>query len=763
MIPGGRIAIFGWGSAGGGPPPTGGSIFSWGLGTSGGLGLGNTTSYSSPKQIGALTTWTAAGGGGSPLGKARGRAIGNGNKCNLIIKSDRTLWAFGLNNRGQLGLGNTTAYSSPKQVGSNTNWHSASLDSNGGLYGSVIALLNNGTMYSWGNNASGQLGLGNTTHYSVPKQIGSLNTWSFVSNGSQSVAAITYTGKLYTWGVGTNGVLGLGGNTSYSSPKQVGALTNWKTVAVGQNFMVATKHDGTLWSWGRGLYGCLGLGNTTTYYSPKQVGALTNWDRAFAAQGAGFMSLAIKTDGTLWTWGGNTSGELGLGNITNYSSPKQVGSGTTWTTNVAGSTDYAWHVIKTDGTLWTWGRGTSGTLGLGNTTTYSSPKQVGALTNWANVGGSYQARIGVIAPTYTGTSKGFAWGRNRQYGLGFGNRQMGRYYTPTQLRGDYNWSKIVGGNNSCIHAIKTDGTLWVWGQNSQGMMGNGASTGYVASPTQIGALSNWSIITHAYSSTAAIKTDGTLWTWGLNNYGNLGLGNTTSYSSPKQVGAGTNWSKVAGFYGGFLALTTTGKLYSWGKNSNGVLGQGDLTNRSTPTQIGTATDWTNVASASSLGLNTGAIRNGALFTWGRNNQGQLGLGNITDYSSPKQVGALTTWTSCCFTNYQNSFGILGTGKLYSWGRNGNGELGLGNTTNYSSPKLVGAATNWSEIRSSNNSPIGRRTDGTIWAWGRGTFGTLGQGNQTYYSTPKQIGALTTWTWAMAACQTGGNLAFGVRT
>jgi hypothetical protein len=194
------------------------------------------------------------------------------------------------------------------------------------------------------------------------------------------VVATKNDGTLWAWGNNNFGQLGINSISNYSSPKQVGALTNWLNIAGGQYHVVATKTDGTLWAWGTGTYGVLGLGTQTNYSSPKQVGAMTNWSKPSAYT---YASAAVKTDGTLWAWGDNRAGELGLGNITAYSSPKQVGALTDWSVVYRGnSTTFA---IKTDGTLWSWGSNTQGQLGLGNTTAYSSPKQVGALTNWGSI------------------------------------------------------------------------------------------------------------------------------------------------------------------------------------------------------------------------------------------------------------------------------------------------------------------------------------------------------------------------------------------
>jgi alpha-tubulin suppressor-like RCC1 family protein len=351
----------------------------------------------------------------------------------------------------------------------------------------------------------------------------------------------------------------------------------------------------------------------------------------------GFNPLAPSTytyNYNLFSWGTSSSnGVLGLANTTNYSSPKQVGALTNWLKIAAG--DYLIAALKSDGTIWAWGQNTAGGLGLNNTTNYSSPKQIGLLNTW---------------------------------------------------------SDIRGANNFC-HAIKTNGTLWAWGLNNSGQLGTNDLT-YRSSPTQVGALTNWSkLSTHFSASTHAIKTDGSLWAWGDNFYGQAGQGdNSNAYSSPVQIGALLNWLSVSSSARSVLAVKTDGTL--WG--------------------------------------------------WGGNNLGQLGLGNRTDYSSPKQVGSLTNWSTVTTSNQYGSMAIKTDGTLWTWGSSGNGQLGLGNTTNYSSPKQVGALTNWLYVAGGYSAVLAIKTDGTVWSWGNNNKGALGLGNTTNYSSPKQIGSLTTW-------------------
>jgi hypothetical protein len=338
-------------------------------------------------------------------------------------------------------------------------------------------------------------------------------------------------GGMWAFGDGIYGGTGLSSNISRSSPMQVGSLTTWAQVSCGGFFAAAVKTDGSLWAWGIHVNGQLGIGPIVAPFSqssPVRVGALSNWKHVCCG---GSHSVAIKTDGTLWSWGNNGSGKLGLGNVVHRSSPVQVGALTNWRqVSCAISHTLA---IKTDGTLWSWGANTTGELGTGTIVWRSSPVQVGSLTNWRVVEGG-----------------GFAFSA----------------------------------------AVKTDGSLWTWGDNTNGQLGLG-NVVHRSSPVQVGSLIDWNSITCGHRHAVAIKTDGSLWTWGDNTYGQLGIGDVVPRSSPVQVGSLTTWAQVvAGMYY-TVALKTDGTLWSWGENTHGQLGIGDVVHRSSPVQVGSLTVW----------------------------------------------------------------------------------------------------------------------------------------------------------------------------
>lgn len=349
--------------------------------------------------------------------------------------------------------------------------------------------------------------------------------------------------ELYSWGSGSQGRLGDGTTENRSSPVQIGAFINWAQVEAGGTFAGAVALDGSLWMWGAGSSGRLGTTTLFNASSPVQIGALTNWAQVSVAGGGGASSSAVKTDGTLWTWGYNGSGNLGDGTVVTKSSPVQVGALTSWAQVSVGN--HHMSAIKTTGSLWAWGGGPAtnnqGQTGLNDVIERSSPVQVGALTNWASVAAN---------TSHTGAVKTdgtlWTWGRNFDGQLGIGSGGYGqRRSSPVQVGALTSWAQIAIGRQHTM-AIKTTGSLWGWGDAANGRLGNGSTYPALNSPVQIGALTNWRQVTAGFPTSAAVKTDGTLWTWGRGDYaGVLGQNDNISRSSPVQVGALNNWDQVS--------------------------------------------------------------------------------------------------------------------------------------------------------------------------------------------------------------------------
>ena len=333
------------------------ALFSWGSGDDGILAQNSQTKYSSPTQVPG-TTWSTLAGG--LAFDSRGG-----------IKNDGTLWGWGRNQHGQLAQNNKTNYSSPIQI-PGTTWANVSIG--GDNYINTVAIKTDGTMWSWGGNGDGNLGINNRTYYSSPVQVPG-TTWKDVSSGADWELATKTDGTAWARGKNSFGYLGLNNTQEKSSPTQIGSNDNWSYMVAGRPFnSMGVKTDGTLWTWGKGNNGALGHNNTSTYSSPRQIPG--TWSNTHPTKlTAGFYrGMAIKTDGTLWAWGYQANGELGQNNNTNYSSPKQVGTDTTWES--IDNMNLVTLATKTDGTLWSWGYNGTGELGQNSQVKYSSPVQV---------------------------------------------------------------------------------------------------------------------------------------------------------------------------------------------------------------------------------------------------------------------------------------------------------------------------------------------------------------------------------------------------
>jgi alpha-tubulin suppressor-like RCC1 family protein len=349
-------------------------------------------------------------------------------------------------------------------------------------------------LWSWGRNAYGQQGVNNTTQRNTPVTtlLGGTNWKQVSSSGQSSVYAIKTDGTLWNWGNNPFGQLGVNDTTQRNTP--VTTLlggTNWKSVTAGTGHVAAIKTDGTLWLWGSNSYGQLGV-NQSQFATSRSTPVTTllggnNWKQVSAK---GDSTAAIKTDGTLWLWGKNDQGQLGVNDNTTRSTPvTTLLGGNNWKQVSCGTA-----AIKTDGTLWLWGSN-SGALGTNDGTQRNTPV--------------------------------------------------------TTLLGGTNWKQVDTGVLYTA-AIKTDGTLWVWGRNLNGQLGineSGLVTNRNTPVTTLLGGTNWKQVSCGTGSgerTAALKTDGTLWTWGSNPFGELGVNDTTARSTPvTTLLGGNNWKQVS--------------------------------------------------------------------------------------------------------------------------------------------------------------------------------------------------------------------------
>jgi len=378
----------------------------------------------------------------------------------------------------------------------------------------------------------------------------------------------------------------------------------FENAALSYSFATAaqTKYLFTAGYNSAGQMGYNTAGWSTMKSSPTQVGTEGTWVKSIPLFQGPSVALYTKNDGTLWTWGNNPAGSLGLNDVIQRSSPTQVGTDTTWgsaTWNTGAQHSDSTYVVKTDGTLWVWGKNDNGQLGHNDVVKRSSPTQVPG--TWAQ--STSQLNTSTISTTYSDS----------------------------------------------VMAIKANGTLWAWGENEHGNLGLNqaeAQLANISSPAQVGTETTWKAVGYALG----LKTDGTLWGWGRNDYGWIGLNDLISRSSPTQIGTATNWADIAGSVnaGQKAALKTDGTLWAWGNNpaTRGNLGLNDTVQRSSPTQVGTDTTWSFVTCATAI--TKGVKTDGTMWAWGENSFGEAGSGASSGsavwgyqgrYSSPVLIGA----------------------------------------------------------------------------------------------------------------------------
>ncbi len=345
----------------------------------------------------------------------------------------------------------------------------------------------------------------------------------------------------YVWGDNTWGQIGDGTQVGpKSTPVSLGASTQWKSVAAGGSHTLAIKSDGTLWAWGLNVDGQLGDGNASgsRQPNPKQIGVAKDWV-AIAAGDAHSIALEGSSALQIMAWGQNASGQLGLGvtlaavNLTNVNVPTKVTkayaastlsaspyTGLPWTAISAGGSNSM--ALRSDGTVFSWGDNSYGQLGQ------ILPSNVSVPTQLAPIGGG---TLGALSIT------------------------TGRYHSL---------------------ALLTDHTLYAWGANASGQLGDGSTLNRVAA-VQVGNDNHWFAVAAGGAHTLAIKLDRTLWAWGSNSDGQLGDGTTIDSAVPEQIGTATNWVSVAAGRSHSIAIATDGTLWVWGRNAEGQLGNGTAT------------------------------------------------------------------------------------------------------------------------------------------------------------------------------------------
>lgn len=489
-------------------------------------------------------------------------------------------------------------------------------------------------------------------------------------------------GSVWGWGDNSNGQLGDGSTVSITIPQKVG--DGYDSVSTSAERTVALKQDGTLWHWGiLTLHPPSGDSLAAGSSLPMQVGAGFTRAAVGPAHAAG-----IKADGSLWMWGANGQGQLGIGESSFIDTPKQIGSGYR---NVAASL-YHSAALSSDGRLRTWGSNIWGELGDGSTVASFDAKVVGD--------GFVSVATGTSATAYYGNASD---------------------------------------SSSFTLGVKSDGSLWSWGDNRRGQLGNSQPLQKQSLlPVRVG--EGFASVAAGGGQAFGVKVDGSLWAWGINTGSAQSAGSVTDRFAPVQIGNG--YAAVAAGDTHALGLKQDGTVWAWGHNIYGQLGDGskaldDSSRQEVPKHVDSGYIAISAGGYYSMGIKT----DGSLWAWGRNDDAQLGDGTVTESLVPKQVGVGFTKVSA---GRRHALGIKADTSLWEWGtkfdlasyRFGGFELSSGYTRSFinkQSPKQV--ATGVRAVSAGADYSLAVKTDDSLWAWGSPGYAL---GVHTYRLTPQRV-------------------------
>jgi alpha-tubulin suppressor-like RCC1 family protein len=475
----------------------------------------------------------------------------------------------------------------------------------------------------------------------------------------------------------------------------------------------------------------VGNNSNSDVLAPTQVASGSLWTSVAAGDSH---TLAVKSDGKLFSWGYNSSGQLGNGTLSSSGThalvPTQVGTATNWVSVSAGWTHSA--ALNVQKALYTWGDNTYGQLGDGSTNRSTAPVAI--------TGGSFDSvacgGLHTVAIVGSGIK---AWGYNGAGQLGDEtttqrNAGVDVLIAGTAVLSGTAVSVAAGGAFSgAVISSGSSKTVYMWGNNAYGQLGDGTS-GIRRSPAVSITGSNWAKVSGAPSHTLALTSGGLLYGWGTNLNGELGDSVTQSRAGAIQIGSDM-WKSIAAGDGFSMGVKNDGTLWGWGTNANNELGISSTSEKYTPTPVGTGLTWDSVSVGSGFGL--GLLAAGDLYAWGMNPAGQLGDGTNTSRTTPVRASSLRF--SKVVAGVAHALGIeKTTGKLYAWGTNSNGQLGDGSNLNRSSPREVFGSGTWIDIAAGASHSLAVKSDGTVWAFGGNSSGALGQSNKTDSNVPVQV-------------------------
>ena len=525
----------------------------------------------------------------------------------------------------------------------------------------------------------------------------------------------------------------------------------------------ALLSDGSLYAWGDNNYGQLGLGDNASIYYPSSNNQKINipdkineviglkdikYDASERTTFYKYSLYAITENGELYAWGDNSDGQLGIGNTDNQTKPVKI-TGITGKIKqiitfkhygVAFFDYFSVYAITEDGSLYAWGNNSNGPLGLGNTDNQTKPVKVTAITDKIKeliVPESSSSDSIIIAITEDNSL--YTWGDNGYGKLGIGSNEH-EVYIPTKvnLPGKI---KELRNNKYSVYAILENDSLYAWGDNYVGQLGVGDEL-QKNTPTKVNLPGKIKELIEYSSSIYTILEDGSLYAWGSNSSGELGVGDEVNRNTPTKVNLPGKIKELIINRSSAYAVLENGSLYAWGSNYNGQLGVGDEVYKNTPTKVNLPGTIKELIAGDSVYALT---EDGSLYEWGGYNfSGQLGVGSENEYvNTPTKVNLPGTIKELIIGAF-SFYAILEDSTLYAWGFNFSGQLGIGSENEYeyeyvNTPNKVNLPGTIKELITYGNSVYAILEDNSLYAWGYNKNGELGVGkyDEIIY-TPEQV-------------------------
>jgi alpha-tubulin suppressor-like RCC1 family protein len=667
--------------------------------------------------------------------------IAAGGDTSLALKANGSTWAWGGNASGQVGDRSVVDEGVPNRIcGAYKTFCDIWVGS--AIPGHSLALDYLGRAWAWGEGGSGQLGRNSTTDFSTPVSVcGAVKTFCHIDGCATFSFGLTFRGGIWSWGAGTNGQLGRNSITNFSTPVSIcGAAKTFCYVSAGNTMGGALDLRGRVWTWGAGTNGQLGVNSTTNFSTPVSIlGAAKTF--CVLATG-GISNSAIDKDGKVWSWGAGTLGVLGRNSVTNFSTPVSVcGAAKTFCQLAMGYGTV--NAIDKNGKVWGWGNGSYGQIGANSNSNFSTPVSIcGAVKTFCKIAAGFGPQFGTTGNyqgfTYAIDYTGLLWGWG--YGMYLGIGKFNKTCTPTQVYQNQVrfWSVISGGaNGGC--GITPNGRLWCWGNGANGILGNRAVLCQPSPVCVCGAIKTFCRISLGNTHTVSIDNNGKVWSWGSGVGGKLGRNSTTNSSTPVSIcGAAKTFCEVAIGNAHTLGITNLGRIWAWGSNTTGALGDNTIVSKLTPVLVLGQTKtfcYISAGTDTSMGLEY----NGDIWSWGTNTNGILGINSVVSTLTPRSVcGTLKTFCRISI-GVSHSAAIDKYGKVWAWGLNTSGQLGRNSLTNYSTPiSICGVNKTFCKITTANGTTAAIDQYGQMWTWGLNGNGQLGNNSITNYSTPISI-------------------------